>query len=242
MPKEKDYKPPKRREPGLIGKSFSALFQSISWLIISLILSIIIEWIGMAWFWSEQGAEHAKNVLEGDLVYLNQEFYDQSLTTKKRVIDLTQEAIDWLVRQSWPQSLVHGVNSESNSLVSSLQGWLGSLYRQYREYIQASGYVVQTFVVRLALVFFSLPTFIIAAFAGAADGLVERDLRRWGGGRESSNMFSIARRSVVPAFISACVIYVSLPFSLNPALVMVPFALLLGIVVRVSFERLKKYF
>ena len=241
MPKQNDYPPPKRKEPGFIGKLFSATIQAVAWLIVSLILSIIIEWVGMAWFWPEQGAGYARKVLEGDLIYLNQEFYDQSLTTKKRAIGLTQQTIGWIVEQSWPQSLVRRAGNESNSLISSLQDWLDYLYQRYRDYIQASGYVIQTFVVRLALIFFSLPTFIIAAFVGAADGLVERDLRRWGGGRESSNVFSIARKSVVPAFISACVIYVSLPFSLNPAVVMMPFALLLAIVVRVSFERLKKY-
>ena len=87
-----------------------------------------------------------------------------------------------------------------------------------------------------------MPVFVLAGLIGAVDGLVERDLRRWGGGRESSNVFNLAKRSVVPAFVSACVIYISLPFSIDPVVVLLPFALLLGLAVRISFERLKKYF
>jgi len=81
-----------------------------------------------------------------------------------------------------------------------------------------------------------------AGVVGAVDGLVERDLRRWGGGRESSNVFNLAKKSITPAFVLACVVYISLPYSLNPVIVILPFAILLGLAVRISFERLKKYF
>jgi len=94
----------------------------------------------------------------------------------------------------------------------------------------------------LALILFSLPILAIAALVGGVDGLVERDLRRWGGGRESSNVFNLARRSIVPAFVAACVVYISLPFSINPIIVILPFACLLGMAVRIAFERMKKYF
>ncbi|MGS2724584.1 integrase arm-type DNA-binding domain-containing protein [Porticoccus sp. GXU_MW_L64] len=59
---------------------------------------------------------------------------------------------------------------------------------------------------------------------------------------KSSNVFNLARRSVVPSFVAACVVYISLPFSINPVIVILPFALLLGVAVRIGFERLKKYF
>ena len=66
MAKSQQYQPPRRKEPGLIGQLFSALVQLMVWLVISLMLSIIIEWLGMIWFWPEQGADHAKAVLAAD--------------------------------------------------------------------------------------------------------------------------------------------------------------------------------
>ncbi len=242
MAKPQQYQPPRRKEPGLIGQLFSAIVQLVVWLVISLMLSIIIEWIGMIWFWPEQGADHAKTVLAADHAYLNEQLYDQPLKLKNDVIAKTHETVSWIARQSWFKTFLNNVPDVPDSGFSSLQKRAHDFYQQYRDYFQASTYVTQTFVIRLALILFSLPIFIIAALVGGVDGLVERDLRRWGGGRESSNVFNLARRSIVPAFVAACVVYISLPFSINPIIVILPFACLLGMAVRIAFERLKKYF
>ena len=206
-------------------------------------LSIIIEWLGMIWFWPEQGADHAKAVLAADQAYLNRQFYDQSLAIRNDVIAMTNKATGWIARQSWLNTLLYNApDVPDGSFFSPLQAWGYGLYHRFDDYLQASTYVTQTFVIRLALILFSLPTFLVAALVGGVDGLVERDLRRWGGGRESSNVFNLARRSVVPSFVAACVVYISLPFSINPVIVILPFAFLLGLAVRIGFERLKKYF
>jgi integrating conjugative element membrane protein (TIGR03747 family) len=242
MSKPQQYQPPRRKEPGLIGKLLSALVQLIVWLIISLMLSIIIEWLGMIWFWPEQGAGHAKSVLIADQAYLNQQLHNRSLGIRHNIIEITQKAISWIADQSWLKTFLDNLPATPDKRLSSLQGWGYDLYQRFEDYLQASAYVTQTFVIRLALIVFSLPIFAVAALVGAVDGLVERDLRRWGGGRESSNVFNLARRSVVPAFVAACVVYISLPFSINPVVVIMPFSISLGLAVRISFERLKKYF
>ena len=226
----------------MVGQLFSALVQLLVWLLISLVISIAIEWIGIVWFWPEQGAEHAKGVLAADQAYLNQQLHDRSLVVKNNVIELTYKAINWIDEQNWLKITVQNAPAAPDGIFSTLQAWSYDLYQRHGEYLQASAYVTQTFVIRLTLIFFSLPIFAIAALVGGVDGLVERDLRRWGGGRESSNVFNLARRSVVPAFVSACVVYISLPFSINPAIVILPFAFLLGLAVRIAFDRLKKYF
>jgi integrating conjugative element membrane protein (TIGR03747 family) len=156
---------------------------------------------------------------------------------------MTHEATSWIARQSWLNTLLYNApDVPDGSFFSSLQGWGYDLYQRFDDYLEASTYVTQTFIIRLALILFSLPIFLVAALVGGVDGLVERDLRRWGGGRESSNVFNLARRSVVPSFVAACVVYISLPFSINPVIVILPFAFLLGIAVRIGFEWLKKYF
>ena len=242
MAKPQQYQPPRRKEPGLISGLFSALVQLIVWLVISLMISIIIEWLGMIWFWPEQGAGHAKAVLASDQTHLNQQLYDRSLAIRSDIVALTDEAVSWIARQSWLKTTFGNVPKAPDGNFPTLQVWGIDLYKRYDEYLEASTYVTQTFVIRLALILFSLPIFLVAALVGGVDGLVERDLRRWGGGRESSNVFNLARRSVVPSFVAACVVYISLPFSINPVIVILPFAFLLGLAVRIGFERLKKYF
>jgi integrating conjugative element membrane protein (TIGR03747 family) len=39
------------------------------------------------------------------------------------------------------------------------------------------------------------------------DGLVQRDLRRWGGGRESSFVYHYAKTAAMPLIIMAWVLY-----------------------------------
>lgn len=242
MAKQQQYQPPRRKEPGLIGNLLTALVQLIVWLIISLMLSIIIEWLGMIWFWPEQGAGHAKSVLIADQTYLNQQLHNRSLGIRNNVVAFTEETINWIAGQSWLETFLNNLPTTQDKRLSSLQGWGYDLYQRFDDFLHASVYVTQTFVIRLALIVFSLPIFAVAALVGAVDGLVERDLRRWGGGRESSNVFNLARKSVVPAFVAACVVYISLPFSINPLIVMMPFATLLGLAVRTALARLKKYF
>jgi len=244
MPKQQQTPVPRRKEPGLIGKLLSATVQLAAWLIISLLLSIIIEWIGINRFWAEQGSNHAKTVLAMDQRYLNQSLKNESLVIKGQVISATATAVNWIAQQSWLTTLSTGTPTSKVSMGSMdvLQKWIHGLSDRYQDYWQAANYVAQTFVVRLALIFFSLPIFLFAGVVGAVDGLVERDLRRWGGGRESSNVFNLAKKSIAPAFVLAGVVYISLPYSVNPVIVILPFAIALALAVRISFERLKKYF
>jgi len=238
-PKENPY--PRRKEPGLICKLFSALVQLIVWLIVSLCISITIEWLGMNWWWPEQGAEHAKGVYIQDLAYLNQQLIDQSANIKNPVAEKMHSVISWIEQK---KQLKGGFDllPSLGQKASAVEGWIDDLSQSYKQYLQSAVYVTQTFVIRLTLLLFSLPIFAIAAVVGGVDGLVERDLRRWGGGRESSNVFNLARKSVVPAFVAACVVYISLPISINPVLVILPFTITLGLATRITFERLKKYF
>ena len=101
--------------------------------------------------------------------------------------------------------------------------------------------VTQVFCVRLAVLSLSMPVFFLFGLVGLVDGLVRRDLRRWGGGRESSFVYHYARRSVLPLMLSAWVTYLALPFSLHPAWIVLPFATLLALVVTVTAGTFKKY-
>jgi len=73
------------------------------------------------------------------------------------------------------------------------------------------------------------------------DGFVQRDLRRWGGGRESSFVYHWAKRSALPLLVLSWVIYLALPVSLHPSLVVLPFATLFALSVAVTASSFKKY-
>ena len=85
------------------------------------------------------------------------------------------------------------------------------------------------------------PVFVLFTLVALVDGLVRRDLRRWGGGRESSFVYHYAKQSVLPLVALAWVIYLSLPFSVHPSFVVLPFAALFGLSASIMAGTFKKY-
>jgi integrating conjugative element membrane protein (TIGR03747 family) len=203
-------------------------------------MSVIIEWIGMTWFWEDEKHTHAH-----DMVVYEQRFIDHRMLNAKDkaslfIYEKTTKINDWIVRKSNSNKWLVQLNQSKHR--SNTRQSLFKIYTQHRHYIDAIFPITQVFFIRVAIIIFSLPTFFIAGLVGFVDGLVERHLRRWGGGRESSNIYNIARRSVWPLFFTSCVIYISCPITIHPAFIVMPSAILYGLSVRVTFERLKKYF
>ena len=233
---------PRRKASGWIGGLISMLVQLVVWLLVSLLLSYLIEWTGMAFFWQAEGERHSQAVLASDLQYLNAHLQHDSLILKKKTILYAIKIKEAVADISWERRNKLSDKTLISSSITPLYHTLKNYAQRLEPAMNVAVTVTQIFVIRLAIIVLSLPIFLIAAIMGAVDGLVQRDLRRWGGGRESSNVFNLAKRSIAPFFVLACVIYISLPFSINPIIVILPFACLLGMAVRIAFERLKKYF
>ena len=234
--------PPERKEPGLISRSFSWVMGIIFWLFLSLIVSIIIEWIGIATIWNEQGSKHSEAVLAKDRHYLNQQVIEHSNSVSHWVKIKTITINQWIQTVFTNNGLFSGIMNPIQSDDMIIIKGLKSLYASGEAYFLAIPNITQTFFIRLGIVIFSLPAFILFGMLGMIDGLVERELRRWGGGRESSLVYNLARKSVFPSFIGACVLYLSLPISVNPAWIIMPFVIAFGLSMRITFDRLKKYF
>jgi integrating conjugative element membrane protein (TIGR03747 family) len=101
--------------------------------------------------------------------------------------------------------------------------------------------ITQVFAVRLAILVLATPVFLMFSLVAMVDGLVQRDLRRWGGGRESSYVYHWAKRSALPLLVLTWVIYLALPFSLHPSFVVLPCASLFALSVVVTASSFKKY-
>ena len=107
--------------------------------------------------------------------------------------------------------------------------------------LNATTQIVQVFSVRLVILTLATPVFLLLSLLGLVDGLVQRDLRRWGGGRESSYLYHYAKKSVWMFMLSAWVIYLALPTSLHPVFIVLPFSVLFAISISVTASTFKKY-
>lgn len=81
----------------------------------------------------------------------------------------------------------------------------------------------------------------MAAFVGFVDGLVRRDVRRFGAGRESGFLYHRAKASLMPLAVLPWVIYLALPISVHPLLVLLPAAAMLGLAMNLTAGSFKKY-
>ncbi len=236
---------PRRRDvrQGLLSNFLTTIAQGIKWLLLSLVFSILIEWAGMVLWWPEKGLNHSRDMLAAEIGYLQADF-GRSLVSSdpaqfaKTVADKTYYVLFELPRIV---DFLEWVGAPPGPSEAGLRARLHEVFRPVAKYVLAVMQVTQVFSVRLAILTLAMPVFLLFSLVAIVDGLVKRDLRRWGGGRESSFVYHWAKRSALPMLVLTWVVYLALPFSLHPSFVVLPFAALFSISVAVTASTFKKY-
>jgi len=230
-------------QEGAISRGLTTAAKLVQWLLFSLLFSIVVEWAGMVLWWPDQGIDHSRAMLAREIDYLDNDFRRSIVTSDparfaKRFADNAYHYLFEVTR------FVDFIRWVSPPPASSERGIRPTLHRGYRpisEFVIAMMQVTQLFAVRLAILTLAMPIFLLFSLVALVDGLVQRDLRRWGGGRESSFVYHYAKKAAFPLVVLTWVIYLALPFSLHPSWVIVPFATLFALTVAVTASTFKKY-
>ncbi|WP_111414517.1 TIGR03747 family integrating conjugative element membrane protein [Billgrantia lactosivorans] len=220
------------RRGGLFSRSIGIPMQLVGILLVSLLCSILIEWAGIFWeWWAQPGAEHARMTMEREMGWLDSEF------SRSLVVSRPVESATWFIGMSYEWVFVKtGISPFLESNANS-GGWLGTL----NQYMQAAVYVTLMTLTRVVILVLTSPLFALAGLVGVVDGLVRRDLRRFGAGRESAFIYHHAKRMVGPVFVVGWIIYLSVPFAIHPNVFLLPCAALFGLLVSVATGSFKKY-
>jgi integrating conjugative element membrane protein (TIGR03747 family) len=136
---------------------------------------------------------------------------------------------------------VRWISPQPTTNEHGLRVTLHNIYHPIAEFVIAMMQVTQVFSVRLAILTLAMPIFLLFSLVALVDGLVQRDLRRWGGGRESSFVYHYAKKAALPLVVITWVVYLALPFSLYPSIIVLPFASLFAMSVAVTASTFKKY-
>ena len=229
------------QHPGLIVSAISLVLRIIGLLIASLLFSILIEFAGLLLFWGDQGWRHSQAMLTNELGWLSEHFKSSLILQQPG-----QTTVQWLdFLNQWLLVKTGFSDFASQARVSSkgsgVWNWINQLYVSIEDFVLAAVYVTFTFVVRLTILVLATPLFLLAAITGFVDGLMRRDLRKFGAGRESSFVYHRAKRAVIPVLIAPWIIYLSLPFSVNPMAVFLPCVVILGMTMVVTASTFKKY-
>ncbi len=95
--------------------------------------------------------------------------------------------------------------------------------------------------VRLATLAMMAPLVVLVYLVATADGLTQRAIRRACGGRESASLYHRAKHLQVMLLVMSGVLVLIQPVSIDPRLVGVPVALLVGILARLQWACYKKH-
>lgn len=228
---------------GIISRGLTTFAQAAKWLLFSLLFSIVIEWIGIKLWWPEQGLEHSRMMLSKEISYLNTDFRHSIMTSDparfaKKVAD---GSYHYLFEVTRTVTFIRWISPPPHIEESGLRAHLHRIYEPIAEFVIAAMQITQVFSVRLAILMLATPVFLLFSLVALVDGLVRRDLRRWGGGRESSFVYHYAKKAAIPLMVFAWVVYLSLPFSLHPTFIILPFAMMFAFTVAVTACTFKKY-
>ncbi len=228
---------------GLLAKSLTAAAKILQWLLLSLLFSILVEWVGMVFWWPDEGLDHSRIMLATEIRYLDTDFRRSVVTSNpaqfaKRFADNTYHYLFEVTRFA---DFVQWVSPLPTPQERGLRPRLHRFCAPVADFVIAMLQVTQVFSLRLAILTLAMPVFVLFSLVALVDGLVQRDLRRWGGGRESSFVYHYVKKAALPLVVMAWVIYLALPFSLHPSVVVLPFATAFALTVAVTASTFKKY-
>ncbi|HNP34341.1 MAG TPA: TIGR03747 family integrating conjugative element membrane protein [Woeseiaceae bacterium] len=226
---------------GVIARTVRVVSQIVMQLALSLLLSILIEWVGLTWVWPDEGLSRGQQMVSAERRYLGR-FQSSGSRSSLNVANRVAGSFDtWLFERSGVEAgIVWLERSRPADVSDSIRPWQQRL-RPLAHYLKAARQSTELFALRLSVLALSLPVFVLCALVGLIDGLVQRDLRRWGGGRESSFVYHHAKGALGPLIAIAAMLYLTSPVSLHPVAVLVPFALAVGLSVMLAARTFKKY-
>lgn len=198
-------------------------------LLLSLIISIGIEWVGIATdFWDLPGHLHAKAMMVNEARFLSDSFSESAVG--KKLLSTAVISVEWVdTANSWL-----GFTDLSSASAEELT-WYEIAYA-------SAFYITKVFLLRLVVVLFNVPLFAIMGLIGIVFGLIARDLRRFGAATEHKKRFLLYFRLIKPAIWFSAVVYICWPDVINPMFVFVPAAFFFMYVLENSIKNFQKSF
>lgn len=224
-----------------VGKIWASLWKVIGLLLLSWLLSLLIEYLGIVFWWPDEGWQHSKDMLDSELGWLDRDFKNSLIisTPGATIGSILDVLFDWLFVKTGLMELSR--NAPALAAGKGMSSMFGSVYLIAENFIMATVFVTMTFFVRLSILVLSIPLFVLAIITALVDGLMRRDIRKFGAGRESSFIYHRAKMLIVPLLAAPWVLYLAAPIAIPPQLILIPCAISLGVAIVVTVSTFKKY-
>ena len=232
----------RRKHQPLTFRILSGFLDVVGFLFLAWLIAIAIEWVGMMLIWPEEGSNHSERMLSQELTYLNDDFatsisgsspaitaFDVATTVKFYVFEWTHfiHFYDWL--------------KEAPTDASSIRLSIARVAWQVADFFQSFINTTLIFAVRVTVATLSMPACLLIGTAALIDGLVQRELRIYGGGIERAMVYHHVKPWIKPAVMSTWFFYLGIPFSIHPNLIFVPAMIVFGMAIFLTSALFKKH-
>lgn len=232
------------RVSGYFWGLFVFFFEAVFYLLAGLVGSILIEWFGMIFIWEDQGAQHAANMLAIESSYIELDFSREVLGVSplalvNDAVFQTGEALR--VDGGWRQSVIDLSTAPIYRTDGHIIEYTKIVMRYSRPYLSAANDIIIVYVLRMVIVFLSIPLIILTAFIWAIDGLCERELRKEGAGRESTTKYHFVQKYLSIFLLAPFIFYLASPVATHPNWVLAPISMAVGFLSYFAASNFKKY-
>lgn len=228
-----DKKDPRPRRVSPLARGILWVVNIVVWLVISLVVSIIVEWVGIYTWWKDQGLDHSIQMFESEVQYAN-----STVSSSLLVADPQASVAGTLVK----------LDNAGLAVVNTIRDGLGLVVSygaaditMFEELVISAVFITKTFILRLHLLVFALPLVALLFWHSVVDGLVERDLRKAGGARESNVIFDFSSTWTLWIVALGGFVYLASPISIHPLLILLPCGALFFFFSRTMFASYKKH-
>ncbi len=224
---------PEKRGPSKLAPitvPLKIILQVSSYLVASIIIGTLIDYLGMWLDWWD--ASHQMQVLAKDIGYLGENF-TMSIFAKPPA-EVAIEISRYVQRFMTPSIYIGHQDFFFLRFVKAALQFVEPLW-------QNLVYSAMTVAVRCFIIAMSVSFFIIVFIVAAVDGLVERELRKEGGGVEHSQLYHHSKAWIGRVLVVSPIIYLSWPETINPSIVILPAAASFGLATYMTFFTFKKH-
>jgi integrating conjugative element membrane protein (TIGR03747 family) len=252
--------PAKPRVKGPVEIALGLSLGLVNMTLFSWFLGCVIELVGIYTVWPDKAERHSRDLVAEDLGYIaaapRSLLVQDTIRFSHAVVQHVQTGYQRLGVLAWYERQ-HGEGryeaaatttpvpntTHATGMVNKVFGRMsGDMQREASRWALISMYVAQDTLLRLSIAAFAAPAFALACLLGVVDGLVRRDLRRWGGGRESSFIYHNAKRYTLWALTGGFTLYLAWPFGgFNPAYMVLLFTALVAFTLSTTVAAFKKY-
>lgn len=203
--------PPSPPPQGPVGWLLSLAGRFIGLVIGALMLRVVLELAGLYFWWPQEGSRHVSMVKKQEQAEL--------------VIALQPHPLGNEILVLLEKGATHGI------MVNKL------LQKQFT----ALAYTLVSFMQRLIWLAAMLPLLCLCAVIGLTEGLVQRDLRRFGSGLESVFLHRYVISSGSSVATTLWVFYLAQPLFLPAILVLLPAAFWFGVTIWIAVGSFKRW-